>query len=144
MPCGHVKRSVPCTTAFEWAALEGAAEERCSSAVAFSSPLCGHSVQLPCWAKTSQTWDTFQSPVARHAAEEGKAENEGSLLSEAALKETEALPADLAKAIRGCCQQIATVSSAATAPPQAASEPAVNGSACIHRTRKLRPTHPGA
>lgn len=54
--CGHVFSDILCSDAFEMAA--GRLEEpQCNSGVEFTSPLCGHRVQLPCWAHTAiQTW----------------------------------------------------------------------------------------
>ena len=39
---------------------------KCVAKTSFRSPLCGHTVELSCWARSSAVWDTFVSPVASH------------------------------------------------------------------------------
>ena len=52
--CGHVVSDIPCWMAFEHAA-GLRAEPVCNSPVTFFSPLCGHSVTMPCWARKALT-----------------------------------------------------------------------------------------
>jgi hypothetical protein len=46
--------------------------------VAFQSPLCGHMVEMECWARHSPRWDSFVSPVASYG-NGGKALNASAL-----------------------------------------------------------------
>ena len=47
-PCGHTRSHIPCARAFEWASGE-VPLPRCEAAVELPSPLCGHTLRVPCW-----------------------------------------------------------------------------------------------
>lgn len=107
LPCGHVIADIPCATAFRSAADEGS-NMKCPSAVRFSSPLCGHSVQLPCWATAGGPWETFRSPVVEKPPSMHQKEEDGQpivLESVLASLSGEALPKDLFNEMRLCCDR---------------------------------------
>ena len=63
--CGHLIGDIPCDKAFDYAAGRSP-EPVCDSDVTFLSPLCGHSVTVPCWARRALTewmpWGQWGKP----------------------------------------------------------------------------------
>jgi len=98
--CGHVMTNVRCGSAFSWAAGEGGGpQSMCDVRITKSSPLCGHTVKLPCWAAAEELWTDFPSPLATNTTSTTAAH----VLPEAALSGLPALPPGLARVMRLCC-----------------------------------------
>jgi hypothetical protein len=69
--CGHDRSGVACADAFAWA--DGRIPyPRCEEMVARLSPVCGHSIELPCWSNDLLLkWRPWHDNVGELEKEEG-------------------------------------------------------------------------
>jgi hypothetical protein len=78
--CGHDRSSVACADAFAWA--DGRIPyPRCEEMVTRLSPLCGHSIELPCWSndllREWRPWHDKVGELEKGKGEEREVEDEG-------------------------------------------------------------------
>jgi AAA domain len=94
--CGHISTDILCNTAFEMAAGR-VAQPKCESMVTLASPVCGHSVKVPCWVQGAiEKWSPW-----------GTNKSTPEIIEESSLviSDTEEVAASVKHILKKACQQ---------------------------------------